>query len=156
MRILAGFLAVALTLVGSPAWAQAYKCVTGDKTVYSDTPCSGGGNKQIDARGSGASSAAPSGGPRMAGEQSCKTAIAKQIRWNDPDSIRIGSAIGGEMEVAEVADSRMGVRKYSVSVNAKNPYGVYFGDKPVVCFTSQDGNRVLRLDSSAIDKTAYN
>lgn len=156
MKFAVVILGIALAGAGLPAQAQAYKCVSGDKTVYSDTPCAGSSSKTVETRGAAAPAGASGGTPRVLGEQSCKTAIAKQIRWNDPDSVRIGNAIGGEMEVTEVADTRMGARRYSVNVNAKNPYGVYFGEKAVVCFTSQDGNRVLRLDSTAIDKSTYN
>ena len=133
-----------------PSSAQVYKSSSGNKTVFSDKPCGVDATK-IQAGGNSAASANPAGGgPKEAGAQNCKTGARKYIVTTDPESIRIGETTGGEMEVLDHADTNIAARRYSVNVNVKNTYGGYVGEKPVICFTSQDGLRILKVDTSSL------
>lgn len=128
--------------------AQTYKCSSGNKTVFSDKPCSGDAKKIYEGGNSDTTANSAGGGPKETGAKNCKTGAPKYVAWKDSESIRIGEPIGGEMEVIDYADTKIGARRYSVYVNAKNIYGAYVGEKPIICFTSQDGMRILKVDSS--------
>lgn len=139
-----------LALYSTPSLAQAYKCAVGNKMVFSDSPCSGDARKSHEA-GAAQTASSQTGGPKETGAKSCRVSAQQSIAWNDAESIRIGEISGGEMEVLDFADSKIGARRYYVHVNAKNSYGAYSGAKPVTCFTSQDGVRILKMDSTSFD-----
>jgi hypothetical protein len=142
-----------LATYGVPSSAQTFRCTTGGKTVFSDQPCSNDA-KQIAGGGSGNS--APTnlaGGPKEVGAQNCKAGVAKSVAWKDPESIRIGDIVGGEMELLDYADQKIGARRYTLNVNAMNEMGAYVGEKRMVCFTSQDGMRLLKMDTSMIARS---
>lgn len=132
-----------------PSTAKVYKCSTGNKTVFSDTPC--GIDAKITHEGDNSfTSENPAGsGPIATGAQNCKIGVPKYVVSNDPESIRYGEITGGEMEVIEYEDTNIGARRYSVNVNVKNNFGAYVGEKPVICYTSQDGMRILKVDNSS-------
>lgn len=137
-----------LAIYGMPSLAQTYKCAVGNKMVFSDTPC-GGDAKKVYETGSALAPSSQAGGAKETGAKNCRVGTQQSIAWNDPESIRIGEISGGEMEVLDFADSKIGARRYYVHVNAKNIYGAYSGAKPVTCFTSQDGVRILKIDSAS-------
>jgi hypothetical protein len=89
--------------------------------------------------------------PIEIGAQTCVAEVPKRIGFKDPDSVRIGEATGGKMEVIDYADRRMPARKYTVMINARNGYGAYGGAKPLTCFTSEDGRRILRMVGARFD-----
>lgn len=89
--------------------------------------------------------------PIEIGAQTCVAEVPKRIAFRDPDSVRIGAASGGKMEVIDYADRRMPARKYTVMINARNGYGAYDGARPLTCFTSEDGRRILRMDAARFD-----
>lgn len=155
MKPMALLLGALLAAHGVPSLAQAYKCAIGGKSVISDQPCSGsikGGNDN----GSASASPSLSEGPKETGGQNCKTSVKKAAAWKDPESLRIGEIGGGDMEVIDYADRKIGARRYSVQANAKNSNGGYVGDKRIICFTSQDGMRILKIDGSLIDQSTIN
>jgi hypothetical protein len=126
------------------AAAQTYKCNIGGKSVYSDTPC-GVGEKVIPA-GTASSQASELGGPVEFGAQVCRDAIPRHILWKDPESLRLGPATGGKMVVIDFADRKLAARSYTLLANSKNAYGAYTGDRPVTCYTSEDGRRLLKIE----------
>lgn len=138
-----------------PSLAQAYKCVIGGKSVISDQPCSGNVKSSNDS-GNATTSPSQSEGPKESGGQNCKAGVKKAAAWKDPEGLRIGDIQGGDMEVIDYADRKIGARRYSVQTNAKNSNGGYVGDKRVICFTSQDGMRILKIDASLIDQSTIN
>lgn len=144
--VLISFLSAYVT----PSHGQAYKCSVGNKTVFSDSPCSGDVRKPHES-GHADTSSSQAGDPKENGAKNCKNDMLKSIAWKDPESIRVGRISGGAMEVIDFANTKIGARRYDVNVNAKNSYGSYIGEKPITCFTSQDGMRVLKLDSALFD-----
>jgi hypothetical protein len=84
--------------------------------------------------------------PVSAGSQACRAGVPKHLTFNDPESVRIGEVTGGQMEVIEYAGTRIAARRFTVPVNARNAVGVYIGEKSVICFTSEDGQRILKVE----------
>lgn len=85
------------------------------------------------------------------GAQTCVGEVPKRIMVRDPDGVRIGEAAGGKMEVITYADQRMPARKFTLAVSAKNGYGGYTGARQLTCYTSEDGRRILRMDTARFD-----
>ncbi len=83
--------------------------------------------------------------PKEAGEANCRVQAPQRLQLDDPDSAKVGRVSGGEMETMEYYGTPIAVRKYVVAINAKNSYGAYTGEKLVPCFTSEDGQRVLKV-----------
>lgn len=155
MKPTALILIALLAAHGAPSWAQAYKCSIGGKSVISDQPCRSS-SRSINDNEKSQASPSQSENPREVGGQNCKAGVKKAPPWKDPDSVRIGDVFGGDMEVIDYADRKIGARRYSVIANAKNSSGGYVGEKGIVCFTSQDGMRILKIDSSMIDGSTIN
>ena len=84
--------------------------------------------------------------PLSVGSQTCRAGILKHLTLKDPESARIGEVAGGQMEVIEYAGTKVAARRFRVPVNAKNDMGGYVGEKTVACFTSEDGQRILKVD----------
>ena len=84
--------------------------------------------------------------PVSAGSQACRASVPKHLTFNDPESVRIGEVTGGQMEVIEYAGTRIAARRFNVPLNAKNAMGAYIGEKIVICFTSEDGQRILKVE----------
>jgi hypothetical protein len=53
-------------------------------------------------------------------------------------------------------DQKIGARRYTLNINAMNEMGAYVGEKRLVCFTSQDGMRLLKMDTSMIARSTKN
>lgn len=85
------------------------------------------------------------------GARTCVAEVPKRIAFRDPDSVRIAEPSGGKMEVIDYANVRMAARKYVVMVDARNGYGAYGGARPLTCYTSEDGRRILRMDAARFD-----
>ena len=47
-------------------------------------------------------------------------------------------------------EARGSGRQFFVKVNGKNSYGGYAGDKPLICYTTMDGSKILYVDSILI------
>lgn len=58
----------------------------------------------------------------------------------------VGTPSGGKMEVVDINGASMGARVFLVPVNGKTSYGGYTGEKSLMCYTSQDGRRMLKID----------
>jgi hypothetical protein len=131
-------------LLVSGAQAQAYKCVVGGKTVFSDAPCSGGGQSSKIAGDSGGVTEGPVG----AGKQLCSTQWVNRQPWTDPEGVRVQGVSGGALVPISFMGRPMGARAFQVFVNAKNRYGGYDGVREFSCYTSEDGQRLLSPDAS--------
>lgn len=87
------------------------------------------------------------GGPIEAGKALCKAAAPKAVTWKDPGSLLVGEPFGGKMQVTQLHGVSVPSRLFFVPVNGKNSYGGYTGEKSLMCYTSQDGTRILKVDS---------
>lgn len=148
--IFALFLAATAT-----ASAEPYRCNVNGQVVYQETPCYLTA-RPADRAPPAAASAAPepatqSAGPIEAGKQLCRSQASSHVAWKDPESVRIGSVYGGQMTVIDLGSVKTSGRQFFVDINAKNSYGGYVGQKPLVCYTSQDGTRIVKVDSLLIN-----
>jgi len=139
-------------LLSTAANAQAYRCNVGGKMVIQDMPCGGAAPREATPQ-SAVLTSSPSndGGPIEAGKALCREQGPQRIAWKDPESVRIGNVYGGKMMVVDLGGVKTGGRQFFVEVNAKNSYGGYVGKKPLICYTSQDGNRILKIDDLLIN-----
>jgi len=138
LLIVGGILLMAVSVVQ----AQTYKCMVGGKAVFSDAPCTGGGQVSKTTADQGRAV----GGPVGAGQQLCATQWVQRQSWIDPESIRVQGVAGGALVPITFMDRPIGARAFQVSVNAKNRSGGYDGVKEYPCYTSEDGQRLLSPD----------
>mgnify|MGYP002393494312 CR=1 FL=1 len=147
MKPLLGFLMLAL--ICSSAAAQAYRCKgpTG-QTLIQDKPCDQRRSDSMPVPGASPQNDLPqaTGGPVELGQQLCREGVPKRRGWFDSDSLKLGGVSGGEMTTIQIGASSVPARTYYVMVNGKNRFGGYVGEKMVPCYTSVDGNRILRID----------
>lgn len=117
-----------LLLLPSLAFGQVYRC----GATYQSQPCDGG--RQLEIR-----STAPAVSQERA-KAFCDTLL--QARLKDPDSAKMDGDwryIGAQRYDGQAALA------WGRMVNAKNSFGGYTGEKPVVCYLSPDGERMLGL-----------
>jgi len=143
-------LVFALFFLSTAANAQAYRCNVGGKMVIQDIPCGGALPRDNTSQAATTNYAANDGGPIEAGKSLCREQGPQRIAWKDPESIRVGSVYGGKMTVVDLGGVKTGGRQFFVEVNAKNSYGGYVGNKSLICYTSQDGNRIIKIDDLLI------
>lgn len=150
--------AIALILAAAalPVIAQeTYKCKTASGNVYQNAPCSGTvrySDDPIKKRSSDvANYSLDDSNPIALGKRLCKDIAPKYVTWKDPESLRIGDVFGGKMTTVLIGSAPVGARQFFVSVNAKNSYGGYVGEKSLICNTSEDGRRVIGVDSLLLD-----
>ena len=133
-----------IVIVNFQAQAAVYKCSVNGKVVYSDTKC------EIDTKPvqglTGTSMENLESNPVATGKQTCKSGAPLHIAYKDPSSLQVGQVIGGTMDVIDYADKKMTARRFFVPVNGKNSYGAYVGEKTIICYTSDDGKRILKID----------
>lgn len=139
------FVVLGLAVIGN-TWADVYKCTISGKTIYSDTPCVAGAKKIHNYSSRSPDLAENSETPITIGARVCRNVAPKHVAFKDPGSVQIGKVIGGSMDVIDYAGSKINARTFYVHVNAKNSYGGYVGEKPIICYTSEDGRRVIRVD----------
>lgn len=145
-----------LTAAAAGAAAQgAHKCTVNGKTVFQDEPCREGRRYSDDPLVARPPREAPDasmpGGPIEAGRLLCREMAPKMVAWKDADSLRVGEVFGGKMAVISVSGVKVGGRQFYVPINGKNSYGGYTGYKSLICNTSEDGTRILGVDSILID-----
>lgn len=131
------------------ALAEPYRCNVNGKVVYQETPCYLTARPADNAPPTAAAApetAAQSAGPIETGKQLCRTQAPSHVAWKDPESVRVGSVFGGKMTVIDLGSVKTGGREFFVEVNAKNSYGGYVGQKTLICYTSQDGTRIIKVN----------
>lgn len=147
-----------MVAIGLPVQAQqTYKCTENGRTVYSGQPCRGGAEQKVlsgtpsppaQSPASGGSAAEGSNMPINIGARTCIDEIPRKLAFMDPESLRIGEPTGGKVELIDYHNQGVLARRYQIGVNAKNSFGAYAGSRPVSCITSEDGRRILRMDTS--------
>lgn len=140
-----------LFLASTAVFSQdAYKCKVNGAMVIQNQPCVGTVLRSADmpvAKPVAApESAAKSEGPIEAGKALCREQAPKHVVWKDPESVRLGSVFGGKMAIVDLGQVKTSGRQFFVEVNAKNSYGGYVGQKSLICYTSQDGQRIIKVD----------
>lgn len=141
---------IAMLLVAcQPLHAELYKCTVNGRTLYTEKPCATGGTRLAGSAGDGEN-------PHQSGQTTCQAAVLNQIRFLDPYNVQIGAAQGGTPEIFEIGLNKVMARKFTIAINAKNLQGAYVGDRQAICFTSQDGRRLLRVDASAMHPGTLN
>lgn len=143
------FLIVVATLVSSAAHAQVYRCDVDGRRVFSDRPCAQ--NAEIVRAVGGSVGGGGEGSPADRGRALCETqTIANMTGLYDPGSAVIESIQGGKADTVDIAGSLVMARAYIVRVNAKNRMGGYVGAQPVICHSSLDGYRLLKVDTALV------
>jgi hypothetical protein len=63
--------------------------------------------------------------------------------WKDRDSLKFGSVVRGKFDVKTINGSSTVVVNYITSINGKNSYGAYIGEKPAVCYANEQETKIL-------------
>lgn len=137
---LAGFV-FAGCLAAGPAMAQVYKCPDGTgRTVMQQMPCSGGEQMKV-----APSSATPSevSDLRAKAAQMCEAALRSAPAWKDADSVKVTNVRRVGFTTIKMHDTTLAVVRYSATVNGKNSYGAYAGEKPASCYVNGTETKVL-------------
>ena len=129
----------ALLLVPAQPMAQAlYRC----GNAYSQTPCA------PDAQPAHLPGAAPDQPAGLQGAELCAAELPRLIGMPDPTSARIESVAKGDSEVIRYAGQPIAARKYLLSINARNATGAYAGERPYLCYLSEDERRILKVSAA--------
>lgn len=141
------FLAVCLTVMGATAGAQTmYKC----GTTFSQTPCAPDA-KEVRAAGVPQPVVAPplpAATPQREAELAvkCHLALRDIPAWKDRESLRIEPpSRGREAVVRDINGVRRPVIPYYTTINARNSYGGYTGEKAAACYFDMAEERIVDL-----------
>lgn len=137
----ATLLAAAL-LAATPAWAV-NKCTVGGKTVYQDAPCADGGEK-VNLSGAGPSDAAIMA-TRSNAAALCEAALRTEPAWKDASSLQVTNMKRTGFTTIKMHGTTLVAVQYSATVNGKNSYGAYAGQKPAFCFLNETETKVLKI-----------
>lgn len=134
------------------ALGQVNKCTINGRVAYQQAPCpSGADAKTLDSGHSRSPVRDIPPEQRKSGSFLCASAAPGFFK--DPDSVRIrGDALyvqsdriiyggPGQTAVAHI---------YAMTINAKNSYGGYVGEKNYWCYVTEDFNRVINVVSSLL------
>lgn len=77
----------------------------------------------------------------------CERGIREQPAWKDPDSVKIRSIVRGTRTIAVTFESgrRRAVAPWYVTVNAKNGFGAYAGERLAECYFDPDEKTLLSV-----------
>ena len=116
-----------------------YRC----GSTYSQTPCGAdAAAKKLP------SSAAPDMPAGQQGESLCASEGLLRLGLADPEGARILGVAKLGTEVIRYADKPTAARKFAVRFNPRNAYGGLAGEQVFHCFLSEDGQRVLAVESA--------
>lgn len=73
----------------------------------------------------------------------CTDWLRRVPDWKDRDSVKIFNVRRGAMDVKTIDGYPVVVVSYIASVNGKNSYGAYIGEKPAVCYANQQETKIL-------------
>jgi len=132
-----------------------HRCVINGKTVIQEQPCPGVRRSEslpltYDPLLETANKAMGNTEAIEIGLLTCRRHAPKSQAWLDPDSVKVGKAMGGKMVTIGTARQKAPVRAFVVMVNAKNSFGGYTGEKPLFCYTTPDGQIFVRASESAM------
>lgn len=84
--------------------------------------------------------------------EAMKSACAAWLRtvpaWKDRDSLKIGNVVRGKHEVIDLHDVPVVVVSYLTTINGKNSYGAYVGERLAVCYANEHENKILKATTS--------
>ena len=115
---------------------QLYRC----GNTFSQTPCAAAASA---VRISPAAAPEPPPGPR--GKELCSSSAPRLLQLADPGTARVESIVKADSEVIQYAGQPIAARKYVMSINATNAYGVYMGARSYACYLSEDERRILKV-----------
>ena len=115
---------------------QLYRC----GNTFSQTPCAAAASA---VRISPAAAPEPPPGPH--GKELCSSSAPRLLQLTDPNTARIESIVKVDSEVIQYAGQPIAARKYLMSINATNVYGVYMGARSYACYLSEDERRILKV-----------
>jgi hypothetical protein len=75
----------------------------------------------------------------------CREMLIRAPSWKDRDSLKVSEIYRGKADVRTIDGMPQVVRLYVTTVNGKNSYGAYTGDKPAVCDVNEHETKVLDL-----------
>jgi hypothetical protein len=75
----------------------------------------------------------------------CREMLIRVPSWKDRDSLKIGEIYRGKADVRTIDGAPQIVRLYITTINGKNSYGAYTGDKAAVCYANEHETKVLDL-----------
>lgn len=140
------FTLFAAALAANAAFAQdAYKCSVNGKYVIQDSPC------KVSAPSGPFPNSSEEAAAIEAGKALCKERAPRAVSWKDPESVRIGEVVPGKVVDVNVDGTSHRARYFTVRVNAKNSYGGYVGEKPMGCYVSVDGTRIVKVSTLLMD-----
>lgn len=134
-------------IVSTGTYAEMYKCVSGGKISYTDIPC-------ISGRVLATTQTKPlqkNENPAIVGSNTCINDFRSHVQFKDPDSVKVIRVETKPMGVSLIKGVSLVTRRYEVYVNAKNSYGGYIGEKPLICLTSEDGKRILAVSDAFLN-----
>jgi hypothetical protein len=130
----------ALLLVPAHPMAQPlYRC----GNTYSQTPCAPDAQPVRVSPG-----AAPDQPAGLQGAELCAAEAPRLLGLPDPYSARIESLTKGESEVIRYAGQPIAAHKYHLTINARNAAGAYAGERPYLCYLSEDERRILKVSAA--------
>ena len=129
---------VATSLSGVVKAGTIYKC--GD--AYSDKPCAQGPTKVTPLWGTGSVSSA-SAPDLEAITEACKAWIKRAAHWKDADSLKISPLVGSGMTVIGEGAEARAVYAYHTTINGKNSYGAYVGQKSAICYVNEQKTKII-------------
>ena len=83
----------------------------------------------------------------LQGESLCATEGLSRLGLADPEGARVLGVARVGTEVIQYADRPTAARKFTVRFNARNAQGGLAGEQVFHCFLSEDGRRVLAVES---------
>jgi len=135
-------LSLVLSCAMLPWWAHAqpvYRC----GNTYSQSPCGAdGAAKNLP------SSAVPDAPGGLQGEALCASEGLLRLGLADQEGARVLGVMPSGTEVIQYADKPVAARRFSVRFNSRNAQGGHAGEQVFHCFLSEDGRRVLAVDSA--------
>lgn len=131
-------IAVIALACATPAQAM-YKCTVNGSVTFSDKPCANDAEK-IDIR-----TAKSEPGTGLPGAVLCRQNIPKFLTFKDPDSVKLKDFVKFGSDTRKVHGVTVAVNLWSASVNAKNSYGGYTGEKAIFCVTDIGDQMVFEI-----------
>ena len=113
------------------------------KTVYrcggvaSDKPC------PTDAKIADLQTKSPSSDRIETMKEACMTWLRTVPEWKDRDSLKFGAVSRGKFDVKTLNGTPTVVVSYLTTINGKNSYGAYVGERVAVCYANEQETKIL-------------
>lgn len=133
---------VALVL-GMALWsAQAqhlYRCGNN----FSQVPCGDDAKPSPSYKGFAAPIKGSEGDRTSAMKAACIQWLRSMPAWKDRDSVKVENVNRGKADVETIDGAPTVIIRYTASVNAKNSYGGYTGEKLAVCYANEQETKII-------------